>query len=87
MDEYEKRMFHKGAIESLVSIVQAFKPDSLMYSGKERSVDDELFKRYAKRWIDLAYNFLDRADALGAGYADYAITLMGLPKVEPKTTS
>lgn len=85
MDEYEKRIFHKAAIDSLVSIVTAFKPD-LLTTGKEKLVQDELFQRYAKKWIDMAYNFLDKAEALGSGYADYAIDLMGLKVAKPQPT-
>lgn len=77
MDEYEKRMFHKAAIDSLVSIVIAFKPD-LLTTGKEKIVQDELFQRYAQKWVNMAYDFLDKANALGSGYADYAIDLLGL---------
>jgi len=86
MDEYEKRMFHRAAIDSLVSIVLAFKPDAVLMSGKEKSVEAESFQRYANRWTNMAFNFLDKAEALGTGYADYAITLMGLKVAKPETT-
>jgi hypothetical protein len=91
MDEYEKRMLHKAAIESLVNIVVAFKPEPLLTvgSGKDKVaiISDELFQRYAKRWIDMSYNFLDKAEALGAGYADYTINLLGLKIAKSETTS
>jgi len=86
MDEYEKRMFHKAAIDSLVSITTAFKPDTIMMSGKEKLIQDELAQRYTKRWVDMAYNFLEKAELLGTGYADYAIVLMGLKVAKPETT-
>jgi len=87
MDEYEKRMYHKAAIESLVSIVVAFKPDDVLVSGKDKMVADELFQRYAKRWVDMAFNFVEKAEALGSGYADYVISLLGLKVAKPETTS
>jgi len=84
MDEYEKRMNHKAAIDSLTNIVLAFKPDSLLMSGKEKAVEGELSQRYIKRWIDMAWNFMEKAEALGVGYADYMITLLGLNVAKPE---
>ena len=90
MDEYEKRMMQKAAIENLVSIVNAFKPDTVIVAGKEKLVGDELAGRYVKRWLDMAYNFLDKAELLGSGYADYVIRMLELKRTgdaNPQTAS
>lgn len=87
MDEYEKRMLHKATIDSLVSITTAFRPDAIIAGGKEKLVQDELVQRYTKRWIDMAYNLLEKAELLGTGYADYAVNLLGLKVAKPETTS
>jgi len=88
MDEFEKRTTIKAAIDNLCNIVTAFAPNTLLAGGKEKPVSDELVQRYAKRWSDMAYNFIDNAETLGTGYADYTIQQIGLKvRAKPETTS
>lgn len=86
MDEYEKRMFHKAAIDALVNITTAFRPDAIITGGKEKLIEGELAQRYTKRWVDMAYNLLEKAELLGTGYADYCINLLGLTVAKHETT-